>query len=86
MNDNIIDSLSNYFSDKFNNKIKRTETLGSLLSKLTKKSRKIKRKLVNTKDENEIQLLESQLCVLKAQKKKIRKILAEEKVTEESNR
>ena len=83
--DSIIESLSNYFSDKFNNKLKRIETLDALMIKLTKKARKIKRKLVRAEDESEIQLLESQLSVLKAQKKKVRLLLAEEKVTKENN-
>ncbi len=79
MNDSIIELLSNYFSDKFNNKLKRAETLDVLMTKLTKKSRKIKRRLAKAEDESEIQLLKSQLSVLKAQKKKVRKLLTEEK-------
>ena len=75
MNDSIIDTLASFFSDKFNAKLKRTETLQALIEQLCKKEKKLEKKLTKDLPDSERELYQSQLSVLKVQIEKAQNML-----------
>jgi hypothetical protein len=78
MKETIIAALSKYFSAKFREKLKRSESLAALLAKLEKKEVKLKAKLEKQLEQDQRELVEAQLKVLVAQKKKAEQIIQSE--------
>lgn len=75
--ESIIETLAEYFSPKFKEKLKRCENLEKLLKKLTKKERSLEKKLAIEHNDAERETLKLKLSVLKIQKEKAETLLIE---------
>lgn len=73
--ESIIQALSEYFSPKFKEKLKRCETLEILIKKLKKKERCLNESLQTELAETEREKLMTKLAVLKVQKEKAKALL-----------
>jgi len=78
----IIKALASLFSEKFNKKLKRAESLEELIAKLQKKQKKLKNKLELDLPESEHRLYQSQLTVLQTQLEKAQKLQLQESKAE----
>lgn len=73
--ESIIETLAEYFSPKFNKKLKRCENLELLIDKLEKKQLRIEQKLETDLAETQRDSLTTKLAVLKVQKNKAKDLL-----------
>lgn len=73
--ENIIEALAQYFSPKFKEKLKRSESLAALIHKLEKKEASLKEKLLKELSSSDKQEVETKLSVLTAQKDKAIQLL-----------
>lgn len=75
--ESIIETLAEYFSPKFNKKLKRCENIELLIEKLEHKELRIEQKLATELADTQRDSLMTKLAVLRVQKDKAKDLLAD---------
>ncbi|OOZ40749.1 hypothetical protein BOW53_06425 [Solemya pervernicosa gill symbiont] len=75
MQDEIIKKLKAYFSKGFRKKLKKEASLQGVIARLAAKEQKLNGKLAVATEEDEVKLLQKQIKVLHAQRKKAERLI-----------